>query len=130
MKKCIYDSNIDDLKLMLFIVAPFTKTLYMTQKAFHLPISCLYPNLSRYLCPSVTKNSILKNAFCKFDQEIIQKKLASGSQMLPFVIFDKKCPFYQKICYFKLFLSKTMPKVTFLKDFGCCPKFLDYTLLM
>ena len=62
MKKCIYDSNIDDLKLMLFIVVPLTKTLYMTPKIFHLPISCLYLNLNRYLCLSVTKNSILKNA--------------------------------------------------------------------
>ena len=29
-------------------------------------------------------------------QGIIQKKSASGSRMLPFVIFDKKCPFSQK----------------------------------
>ena len=29
-------------------------------------------------------------------QGIIQKKSASGSRMLPFVIFDKKCPFCQK----------------------------------
>ena len=29
-------------------------------------------------------------------QGIIQKKSASGSWMLPFVIFDKKCPFCQK----------------------------------
>ena len=28
-------------------------------------------------------------------QGIIQKKSASGSRMLPFVIFDKKCPFCQ-----------------------------------
>ena len=31
-------------------------------------------------------------------QGIIQKKSASGSRMLPLVIFDKKMPFFQKWC--------------------------------
>ena len=31
-----------------------------------------------------------------YGQGIIQKKSASGSRTLPFVIFDKKCPFCQK----------------------------------
>ena len=30
--------------------------------------------------------------------------------------------------YFKVFLSKTTSKLPFLKDFGHCPKILDYTL--
>ena len=40
-----------------------------------------------------------------------------------FVIFDKKvldkeCPFFQKKpCYFKVFLSKTMPNMPFFNDF-------------
>ena len=42
MKKCIYNSNTDDLKLMLFIVFPLTKTLYMMPKiysfAYQLPL--------------------------------------------------------------------------------------------
>ena len=54
-------------------------------------------------------------------QGIIQKKSGSGSQMLPFVIFDKKVPFFQKWCYFKVFLGNTSPKVTFFEDSGCCP---------
>ena len=33
-------------------------------------------------------------------QGIIQKKLASGSRMLPLVIFDKKVPFFPKIVLF------------------------------
>ena len=34
------------------------------------------------------------------DQGIIQKKSASSSQMLPFVIFDKKVPFLPKVVLF------------------------------
>ena len=36
----------------------------------------------------------LKDTHC--GQGIIQKKSASGSRTLPFVSFDKKCPFCQK----------------------------------
>ena len=46
-------------------------------------------------------------------QGIIQKKSASGSQTLPFVIFDKKVPFFQKSRYFNIFLGNTLPKVPF-----------------
>ena len=62
-------------------------------------------------------------------QGIIQKKSASDIQMLPLVIFEKKYPFCQKYCYFKIFLGKTSPKVPFFKDSRCCPKILDYTLV-
>ena len=41
----------------------------------------------------------------------MQKKSASGSRMLPFVIFEKKVPFFPKIV-FKVFLGKTTPKKT------------------
>ena len=62
-------------------------------------------------------------------QGIIKNKSASGSRMLSLVIFDKKsASFFQKLCYFKVFLGITLLKVPFLKDFGCCPKILDYTL--
>ena len=64
-------------------------------------------------------SSTFKDLFCKI-QGIIQKKSASGSRTLLFVIFDKKCPFFQKTCYFKAFLSKTMPNVPFFKDFRRC----------
>ena len=66
-------------------------------------------------------SSKFKDLFCKI-QGIIQKKSASGSRTLLFVIFDKKCPFFHKNCYFKIFLSKTMPNVPFFKDFPSCPK--------
>ena len=32
-------------------------------------------------------------------QGIIQKKSASGSQMLPIVIFDEKCPFLKIVLF-------------------------------
>ena len=52
----------------------------------------------------------------------------SGSWTLPHVIFDRKVSFFQKLCYFKVFLGKTKPKVPFFKDSRCCPKIQDYTL--
>ena len=48
---------------------------------------------------------------------IIQKKSASGSRTLPFVILTKKCPFFQKWCYFNVFLGNTSPKVPFFSRF-------------
>ena len=48
--------------------------------------------------------------------------------MLSLVIFPKKVPFFQKQCYFMVFLGKTTPKVHFLKDSRRCPKILHYTL--
>ena len=49
---------------------------------------------------------------------IIQKKSAPGSQMLPFVIFDKKVSFFPKKRFiFKVFLGKTTTKKPFLKRF-------------
>ena len=60
-------------------------------------------------------------------QGIIQSKSASGSPMLPLVIFDKKrASFSKKLCYFKVFLGITSLKVPFLKDSWCCPKILDH----
>ena len=35
-----------------------------------------------------------------YGQGLIQKKSASGSRMLPFVIFDKKVPFSPKVVLF------------------------------
>ena len=49
------------------------------------------------------KNSDIYYSFCRWylalskPQGLIQKKSVSGSQTLPFVIFDKKCSFSQKI---------------------------------
>ena len=65
-----------------------------------------------------------------FSQGIIQKKSASGCRTLPFITFNEKVSFFPKIVlfYFKVFLGKTTSKVPFFKDFGCCPKILDYTL--
>ena len=50
--------------------------------------------------------------FC-LPQGIIQKKSASGSWTLPFVILTKKCPFFRKWCYFNVLLGNTSPKVPF-----------------
>ena len=62
-------------------------------------------------------------------QGIIKNKSASGSRMLSLVIFDKKsASFFQKLCYFKVFLGITSLKVPFLKDSWCCPKILDHKL--
>ena len=62
-------------------------------------------------------------------QGIIQKKPASGSQMLPLVLFDKKVAVFSKnsviLRYFWVKLSQKCP---FFKDPGCCPKILDNTL--
>ena len=77
------------------------------------------------------KDSVCPDSKLFTSQGIFQKKSASSSQMLLLVIFDKKkCPFFQKQCCFKVFLCKTTPKVPFFKDSGCCPKILDYTLLV
>ena len=68
-------------------------------------------------------------------QGIIQKKSASGSRTLPFVIYDKKLPFLPKVvtlrhlCYLKAFLHKTLQKVPFFEDSGRCPEILNYTLI-
>ena len=56
-------------------------------------------------------------------QGIIQKKSASSNRTLP--LFDKKSPFFQKKCYFKVFPGKTKPKLPFFKDSGRCTKILD-----
>ena len=62
-------------------------------------------------------------------QGIIQNKSASGSLTLPLVYLPNMGPFFQKQCYFKVFLGKTTPNVPFFKDSGRCPKILGYTLL-
>ena len=63
-------------------------------------------------------------------QGIFQKKSVSGSWMLPLVIFDKKVFFFPEIVLFYGSPGKTTPKVPFFKDSGCCPKILDYALLV
>ena len=66
---------------------------------------------------------------CTRLQGIIQNKSASGSQMLPPCnIWQKKVPLLSKNCVIlRYFLVSTL-KVPFLKDSGCFPKILDYTL--
>ena len=47
-------------------------------------------------------------------QRIMHKKSGSVSRTLPFVIFDKKVPFFS-------FLGNSSPKVPFFEYSGCCP---------
>ena len=65
-------------------------------------------------------------------QGIIQRKSVSGSRTLPFVIFDRKRPFWQRqcyfnafLCYFKAFLGKTSQQVPFFEDSERCPGILN-----
>ena len=93
------------------------------QLVFILTIIIRYPLYLNY-----DKNLFLFKYFQRL-QGIIQNKSASGSQMLPLVIFDKKsASFFPKFCYFKVFLRITSLKVPFLKDSWCCPEILDHKL--
>ena len=76
-----------------------------------------FPTLKREASSSLKsiKSYSLHRVFSSWvqhvQQGIIQKKSASGGLMLPLVIFGKKC----LLCYFKVFVGKTMPKVPFLE---------------
>ena len=61
--------------------------------------------------------------FWQLFQGIIQKKVVSHCLTVPLVIFDQVVPFFQKQCYFKVFLGKTTPKVSFLKIMYAALKF-------
>ena len=61
-------------------------------------------------------------------QGIIQKKSVPSRQMLPLAHLTKKCPFSQNGIMLRYLWVKLSQKFPFLKDFGCCPKILDYTL--
>ena len=50
---------------------PLLRLFTWYQKFFHLPISCLYLNLNRYLCLPITKNYILKNALKSWVKDMV-----------------------------------------------------------
>ena len=78
---------------------------------------------------AATKQLIL-DFYNRHDQGIIQKKSASGSRTLPFVIFDKKVPFFPKNgVILTYFWEAHCQKCSFFKDSRCCPQILDYTLM-
>ena len=67
------------------------------------------------------------NSFSSKNQGIIQNQHPVVGHC-PLKYLTIKCLFSKKYCYFKVFLCKTMAKVSFFKDSRCCPKILDYTL--
>ena len=83
----------------------------LAKKPFHSIIDIDWLNQNDFFDIAAVKNFAEKTAYTignlppasahtSKKQEIIQKKLVSSSRMLPFVIFDKKVPFFPKMVLF------------------------------